>query len=327
MRTLHLRTLIVVAVAGLAVLAAACGDDTGSRRVAPGSESGGGAPATDSLYSTSNQATTPGEAAKGAPAANATQASSGALDSRGGGGEAPALASTLDRKIIFTAGIDLSVKDVATSFNDVSRIAKTAGGFVEKSSFLNASDADGSRAATLTLRVPATRYEDVLAELRTMAGVKVERETSKSSEVTEQYTDLQSRLRNLEATEAQYLKLLEQAKTIQEILTVNDRLNSVRSQIEQAQGRLKVLDNLTDLATIDVSLKPFAPAKAEKEGGPKSVSEAFADAWDASLEVVRYLAAAGAVLAVAVIWLTVPALLVLAGARFARRHRESPTAS
>jgi hypothetical protein len=145
--------------------------------------------------------------------------------------------------------------------------------------------------------------------------------------VTEQYTDLQSRLRNLQSTEAQYLKLLEQAKSINDILTVNDRINSVRSQIEQIQGRLKVLDNLTDMATIDVTLAPIVPAKVENGGGPKSVGEAFADAWEASLDVMRHLAAAGAVVAVAAIWLAVPAILVLVVALFGRRNRPGAAAS
>jgi hypothetical protein len=328
--------MMIGAIAALGLLAVACGGGDAK------SSTGGGVtrpPAIDNGPTSTDSFATTDPASRDASAPKGTTTESRAAGSPAspntaqnsqqapGGAEAPALASTLDRKIIFNATIDLSVRDVPSAYNAVSRAARGAGGFVEKSSFLNAAGDDGPRSATLTLRVPVSKYEDVLGELRTMDGVKVQREGSKSSEVTEQYTDLQSRLRNLQSTEAQYLKLLEQAKTISEILTVNDRINSVRSQIEQIQGRLKVLDSLTDMATIDVTIAPIVPLKADTRGGPKSIGEAFADAWEASLDVVRYLSAAGAVVAVALIWLALPAMLVLFGARHARRHRPGAVAS
>jgi hypothetical protein len=329
--------MIIGAIAALGLLAVACGggdakSSTGGGVTRPPAIDNGPT-STDSFATTdlasrdaaASKGTTTESRAAGSPASPNTAQNS--QQAPAGPGEAPALASTLDRKIIFNATIDLSVKDVPSAYNAVSRAARGAGGFVEKSSFLNAAGDDGPRSATLTLRVPVSKYEDVLGELRTMDGVKVQREGSKSSEVTEQYTDLQSRLRNLQSTEAQYLKLLEQAKTISEILTVNDRINSVRSQIEQIQGRLKVLDSLTDMATIDVTIAPIVPLKADTNGGPKTIGEAFADAWEASLDVVRYLSAAGAVVAVALIWLALPAGLVLFGARHARRHRPGAVAS
>ena len=181
--------------------------------------------------------------------------------------------------------------------------------------------------ASVTLRVPAAQYDATLASLRSIEGAKVQSEGSKSSEVTEQYTDLQSRLRNLERTEGQYLKLLEQAKTIPEILQMNDRLDNVRLQIEQIQGRLKVLDQMSELATIDLQLAPF-PLVVKGEDGRRSLGEVFADAWEASLESVEKVAAAGIYAGVAVLWLVVPAGLLLLAARraFRRDHGATPAA-
>jgi hypothetical protein len=329
-RTTSYRTLLIGTVAAFALAAVACGGDDAGTRLGTGATPANGGGTLSDTFGPANG--TPRDSVAGSESKSAlSQANSDSAPlsqpATGASGDTPALASTLDRKIIFNATIDLTVKDVPAAYNTVSRIVKGAGGFVEKSSFLNSAGDEKSRSATLTLRVPATQYEDVLGELRTMDGAQVQREGSKSSEVTEQYTDLQSRLRNLQSTEAQYLKLLEQAKSINDILTVNDRINSVRSQIEQIQGRLKVLDNLTDMATIDVTLAPIVPAKVENGGGPKSVGEAFADAWEASLDVMRHLAAAGAVVAVAAIWLAVPAILVLVVALFGRRNRPGAAAS
>ena len=238
----------------------------------------------------------------------------------------PALGDQLNRKIIFNATVALEVKDVAAAFNRASAIAREAGGYVERSSF-EGSSGDRKGSATVTLRVPVDRYQESLAALRTIDGATVKEEGTKSNEVTEQYTDLQSRLRNLQSTEAQYLELLKQARTIQEILTVNDRVNSVRSQIEQIQGRLKVLDAATELATIDVSLAPLTVAKGGSEG-PRSFGGSFADAWEGSLDIARNVANAGAVVAVAAIWLTIPlALVALGSRRVARRARHTTPAA
>ena len=254
------------------------------------------------------------------PAQPATTTSSGA----GGGttGTGGSLPGFLDRKVILNASLAMNVNDVSAAFDEASRLVRGSGGYVEKSSFIASSLGVSQKAATLTLRVPADQYDQLLGQLRTIQGAKVTSEGSKSTEVTEQYTDLQSRQRNLERTEQSYLKLLDQAKTIPDILSLNDRLDSVRGQIEQIQGRLNVLDHMTDLATIDVTLSPIVPGKSGPTTGPKPVGQAFADAWQWSLDAVRYAAATGAVGLVAVAWLVVPLGLVALGVRRMRRHGE-----
>lgn len=250
--------------------------------------------------------------------------SGGATESEPG---APLSSASLERKVIFNATLDMEAENVPGTFNEVGRIARTAGGFIEKSNLYMQKDEEGDERpyATLSLRIPSAQYQDVLADLRALTGVEVKREESGANEVTEQYTDLQSRLRNLERSETQYLALLERANTIQEILTVQERIDGVRLQIERIQGQLKVLDDLVDLATVNVSLQPIPPAKGEEsKTGPQSPSEAFADAWDWSMEVARYLLAFGAGLAAVAIWLAIPAAVVVLAGRYGRRRRAEP---
>ncbi|MCC6382796.1 MAG: DUF4349 domain-containing protein [Dehalococcoidia bacterium] len=237
----------------------------------------------------------------------------------------PALASALDRKVIFNATLSLAVNDVGAAFQQASRVAAGLGGFVDKSSYSSPAGSVETRTASLTLRVPAARTQDALAALRQIDGARVTAESSRSSEVTEQYTDLQSRQRNLERTEQTYLGLLQQAKTVQDILTINDRLDGVRAQIEQIQGRLKMLDALSEMATVDLSLALPAAARAST-GGPTGVGEAFVAALDWSADALRYLAAAGVVGVVAVVWLAIPAAVLILGVRFLRRHRSPSSA-
>ncbi len=325
-------TVAIVAVTALAGIGlfVASNDNEEASQYSAGPDSGAsenmtGFPSGNDLAATGERSSSNAiakDALPAAPSTNGTQ-TYGAAGAAGGG---TALPSLLDRKVILTASLGLGVDDVATTFTEASRLTRSSGGYVEKASYAASTAGDTKqRTATLTLRVPADQYDSLLAQLRGMPGVKVNSEGSKSSEVTEQYTDLQSRLRNLERTEQSYLKLLEQAKSIQDILTVNDRLDSVRGQIEQIQGRLNVLDKMTDLATIDLTLTPITPGKAEpKTGGPKAFSEALADAWEWSLDALRYVAAGGAVALVAAGWLFIPLSVLALMVRRWRHRRPQP---
>ena len=321
---------VVIVMAGLAAIGLfAANNDSGttSMAIAPAiAQQGGpakGLPSAADLFASGGES-----AAASAATAQAAQPAPNAYSSTAGaGGTGSSLPSLLDRKVILNASLALTVSDVSAAFSEASRLTRTSGGYVEQSSYSGADLASGAkpRAASLTLRVPADQYDALLAGLRGIQGAKVTGEGSKSSEVTEQYTDLQSRLRNLEATEQSYLKLLDQAKSIPDILTVNDRLDGIRAQIEQIQGRLNVLDKMTDLATIDLTLVPAVPGKAEPKGdGPKPISQAFADAWEGSLDVLRYAAAGGAVVLVAIGWLIIPAMVVVVAIRRMSHRRPQP---
>ena len=202
----------------------------------------------------------------------------------GGGAPAGALASLDDRKIVQTAALRLQVDAVGASFEDVGRIATAAGGFVASSNFSFQGD---QQVASLTVRVPVTRYQDVLSQVRAL-GAKVDSEASNASDVTEEYSDHKARLRNLEATEGQLLALLGRAETITDILQVQDRLNFIRGQIEQSQGRMALLDKLTDLATITVHLRPVVVGATTGGGG---LGASVSKAWNDSLQFLGGVAA------------------------------------
>jgi hypothetical protein len=227
-------------------------------------------------------------------------------------------ASTEDRKIVQTASLRLQVKEVGGSFEEVGRIATGVGGFIASSNF---SFQGEDQVASMTVRVPSDRYQEVLSQLRRL-GERVDSEASNASDVTEEYSDLQARLRNLEATETQMLQLLSQARNVNEILQVQDRLNSLRSEIERVKGRIALLDKLGDLATITVHLRPVV---ASSGGGGGSLGGEVSEAWDASIEFLGEIAG-GVVTAVVFLWwlpiVAVPGYVV---AQRWRRSREALT--
>jgi hypothetical protein len=235
----------------------------------------------------------------------------------------------LDRQVVRTATVELEVEDIAGTMQLIETAAIGAGGFVSGSNLTVESgsedDDDPRRLGTITIRVPSERYISVMNEVRRLvddpAAIKSLQENA--SEVTEEYTDLQSRLRNLEATEAQYLALLAQAVTIDEILLVQDRLNGTRAEIEQVTGRIQVLDDLTSLATITVqlALPPVAPAAAGSQ--QHWASETLENAWQASEETLRVLGIIAITAGVFLAWMVVPGAIGLGAWWFVTSRRQT----
>ncbi|HWC29942.1 MAG TPA: DUF4349 domain-containing protein [Dehalococcoidia bacterium] len=217
----------------------------------------------------------------GAPEQAQSRASAGAGGARDDGplGGPPVLQSTVERQIVQTASMQLQVEDVGGGFEEVGRIATATGGFVASSKFSFKNEA---QIASVTIRVPSDSLQSVLSQLRGLAE-KVDAEDSNASDVTEEYTDLQSRLRNLQATHDQLLTLLGRAQTVTDILTVQDRLNAVTGEIEQVKGRIQLLDNLTSLATVTVHLRPVAVGGGNGGGSGVNLGETISEAWDDSL--------------------------------------------
>jgi hypothetical protein len=144
----------------------------------------------------------------------------------------------------------LTVSDVNKGRDAVSALAVKLGGYAVSTSF---SGKDEALAGSITIRVPDDKFEQAISELRSMA-VKVQSESSSSQDVTEEYIDLTARLTNAQATEAQYLTLLEKAVSVEDILKVQEQLSQVRSEIEQIKGRMQYLERQTSMSLITVFL-------------------------------------------------------------------------
>ncbi|MGD1119999.1 MAG: DUF4349 domain-containing protein [Dehalococcoidales bacterium] len=160
-------------------------------------------------------------------------------------------ASTSDRMVIRTASMDLVVDDVSRVLTDITNLATGNGGFVVNS---NIQEDQNRLYGNISFRVDATKFDTTLQSLRNMA-VDVKAESTSGQDVTEQYTDLNSTLRNLEASETQLLELMKQAGTVADILQVQQQLTSTRGQIEQIKGQMQYLEQSSALAMINASLE------------------------------------------------------------------------
>ncbi|MBL7184355.1 MAG: DUF4349 domain-containing protein [Anaerolineae bacterium] len=166
-----------------------------------------------------------------------------------------------ERMIIWTGDVSLIVKDAGESLEKVEAIAKDLGGYVVNSSSWYQ---DEQLRARLTIRVPAGDFDTAMARLKHLA-IRVENRNISTQDVTEEYTDLDARLRNLEATETELLELLtevrERTSKAEDVLAVHREVSNIRGQIEQVKGRMQYLEKMTAMATINVELIPDVLAK------------------------------------------------------------------
>jgi len=278
-----------LAAAALVVILAACGG-------------GGSSPAGLFQNVGKDLAQTGGAAApSGAPADAGSRA----------GGVTGSLATPADQKIVKTGEITVEVPNVANALAAVRAMAVTLGGYVGGAQAGTLDDA-----ATLTLRIPADKFDDAIAQVQQIKGSKVLAQSQHEQDVTAAVVDLDARVKNLQASETQYRDLLAKAQKIEDILSVQTRLDDVRGQIEQLSAQLKTLNNQADLSTLTVTLQPTAK--------PIQAASADFDPGAAAAAAVGALLQVGQGVLIAAIWLgivgiplaIVLAVLVLLLARF-----------
>lgn len=251
----------------------------------------------------------------------------------GGQEAAGAPPAQIERLVIKNATLSLVVADPSVAAEQISALATGLGGYVVSSYTYQASvDAAGNTVmqANLVVRVPSEQLDAALAQIRGMA-VEVRTENISGQDVTAEYTDLQSRLRNLEAAETQLQSIMDGATKTEDVLAVFNQLVYIREQIEQVKGQIEYYEQSAALSSISLDLIPDALSRPIEVGGwrPQGVAK---DAVEALLRAFQGLATFGIWLAIYVLPLAAVILLplYLVGrviARRARRGKSKPTAA
>ncbi len=187
----------------------------------------------------------------GAPAASAPATTEGKARDLA---QAPAPGG-LGRQVIRSATLTVDVRDVDAGAKALMRIAESVGGFVANTTLVHQKPSYGM----FELRVPASQFAQVLDRVEQVGEVK-ERHVS-GQDVTDEYVDLQARIRNFERHEHQLLTFMDRATKVADLLAIEQELARVRGEIEQLTGRLRVVNNRVELATVDVTLREKAQQK------------------------------------------------------------------
>ncbi|MBT6254102.1 DUF4349 domain-containing protein [Candidatus Uhrbacteria bacterium] len=161
-------------------------------------------------------------------------------------------AANVNQKMIKTGYLTLLVDQISEALPKINEIATAHNGFTENSN--SGEYPSGERHGYLTIRVPSSNYDAAVFDIRELA-LKIVDESSSAQDVTEQYTDLETRLSVAQEEESAYLALLDRANDVSDLLQVQRELSNVRVRIESLQGQIKYLDNQTDLSTITITLE------------------------------------------------------------------------
>jgi hypothetical protein len=204
----------------------------------------------------------------------------------------------------------------------IRQMAEAMGGYVVSSYIYQSSYGDGLTAdnASITVRVPAERLQDALDQMKGDA-VEVRSENVTGEDVTAQYVDLESRLRNLEAAEAQLMEIMDSADETEDVLAVYNQLVATRSEIEMVRGQMQYYEESAALSSITAELIPDVAAQPIEIGGwqPQGTVKA---AVEALIQALEWLADAAIWLAICVLPVALlvglPVFLIV---RSARRRR------
>ncbi|CAN5899187.1 hypothetical protein BH23ACT12_BH23ACT12_15020 [soil metagenome] len=309
--------IAVVALLSLLILAAACsrGND-GSE-----TELSGSAPANFGAESSGEEGKLAAPDDSGADSGSARSGSGDGIGTAGGaaGGSdefAGATTGGSDRaqvsgipavpldgsgRVIKNISLEIRIKEdqFQRQFSRAGSLAEQFGGFVTSS---QVSETDGKLASgALTIRVPSDRFEEAVGRLKGLG--KVTAEDRSGQDVSKQFVDLEARLKQAKAEEAFFLRLMDEARGISDMIQVQSQLSGVQLRIEEIQGQLNYLRDQTALSTISVRVyEPGAPVS----GNPQPL----ANAWDSAIDGFQSVIGG---LVVALGWLAPFGLIALAG--------------
>lgn len=186
--------------------------------------------------------------------------------------EAPAAeggAATTVRLVIKNATLSIVVDDPMATVEAITRLAEGSGGFVVSTNTFKTTYGPESKTvqqASMTIRVPSEKLNDVLGQIKAMA-VEVENENISGQDVTADYVDLKSRLTNLEAAEKQLQSIMEQATKTEDVLAVYNQLVATREQIEVIRGQMKYYEDAAALSSISLDIAPNVVTQPIEIGG------------------------------------------------------------
>jgi hypothetical protein len=204
--------------------------------------------------------------------------------------------------------LSIVVKEPNKTMDVIGKMAEEMGGFIVSANLYQTHLGSGVEVprASITIRVPAEQLDEAIGRIETESDHPVESKTIDSQDVTSDYVDLQSRLRNLEAAEAQLAEIMDEAYETENVLSVYNELVRVQEQIEVIKGQIKYYDESARFSSISVEIIHEGEIEPLTIGGwqPAGVAR---DAVQALINALQFLVN----VAIWLVLLVIPVLLVI----------------
>jgi hypothetical protein len=160
-----------------------------------------------------------------------------------------------NRLVIQNADLSIVVNDVNARVNAIQSMATAMGGFIVSVNVYQTAVYDGEPVpqANIVVRVPQEKLDEALTQIK-KDTVDVQSETRSGTDVTDQYVDLQSRLKAKQAAETQLLSIMQEAKRTEDVLAVYSQLQQIQSDIEVLKGQIKYYEQSAALSAISITV-------------------------------------------------------------------------
>lgn len=180
---------------------------------------------------------------------------------------------TIERKIIKEGEISFETASLKNTESLITKIMKEAGGYTASDNIYSSEDRITHR---MTIRVPADKFDQLLNNISESAE-KLDRKTITALDVTEEYIDVEARIKTKKELENRYKELLVQAKTVEDLLSIEKEIGTLRTDIESIEGRLRYLEDRVSLSSLTIE---FYQLTTSSFGFLSKVGGAFLTGWN-----------------------------------------------
>ncbi|HLN73769.1 MAG TPA: DUF4349 domain-containing protein [Prolixibacteraceae bacterium] len=195
-----------------------------------------------------------------------------------------AKAVKMPRKLIKNGSIRFRTDDTEATYDFVVKAIKKYDGYIADERAFNYKNSTGHE---MTIRVPADNFDNLRAAILMSENIKkIEEKSTSITDVTEEFIDIEARLKVKKESEMKLLDLLKTSKNLTDVLKINEQLTNLRADIESIEGRLKLLENQVSFSTLNVS---FSKGTKYSNRFTNEISEGFSEGWQIFLRLLTLL--------------------------------------
>lgn len=193
----------------------------------------------------------------------------------------------LEKKIIRNGNLTIESKDLKSSRAHLDSLVGFYSGYISSESF---NDQEDQLSYNITCRIPAEKFDLFLSGVESGPD-KIISKSINANDVTEQYYDVKIRLENERKVEKRYLELLAQARSVKDILDIEEKLGKVRQEIESKEGRLRYLDDRVGYSTLNIWIyqkKDIKYEPADRDGFGQRLKKSLHKGWQGFVDFILF---------------------------------------
>ncbi|MFD3258254.1 DUF4349 domain-containing protein [Paenibacillus lentus] len=181
----------------------------------------------------------------------------------------------LNKKLIYRANVVLEVKDYGVAQSEIRNLVAISGGYIVE---FTENQSQHEQGGTIILKVPSSGFSSFLDQLEKLEHESLQR-SMQGQDVSEEYVDLESRLKVKQAMESRYLQFLKEATKSSQMVEFANELERIQTEIEQIRGRMRYIDQNVAYSTVEIRL--YQPETKQANLSPKGTEPLGHRAWNA----------------------------------------------